>query len=134
MIPGNLSAEYQSLAKSGDRSYIQSKVGRMGVRDTAFALVASTIGGELIALPYAMSHLGLYLGILAIIGIGFLSHVSSMMYLKVGDLVPGNHKSVFELAYALSGRSAIFVVCIVQYFLNFFKIVLYYMIIGDTFS
>jgi len=104
------------------------------VRDTAFALVASTIGGELIALPYAMSHMGLYFGILAIVGIGYLSHVSSMMYLKVGDLVPGHHKSVYELAYALSGRSAIFVVCIVQYFLNFFKIVLYYMIIGDTFS
>ena len=85
-------------------------------------------------MPYAISRMGLLVGLVSIVGIACLSHISSMMYLKVKDLTPGNHESIFELAYTLSGRPAIFVVCLVQYFLNFFSIVLYYMVIGDTAS
>ena len=88
----------------------------------------------MIALPYAMSHMGLYLGLATIATIACLSHMSTMMYLKVRELIPGKHDSIFDIAYALAGRPAIFLVCVVQYFLNFFKIVLYYMVIGDTFS
>ena len=97
-------------------------------------MVASTLGGELVAVPYAMSRMGIIYGAASIVAIGILSHISSMMYLKVKDLTPGKHETVYELAYTLSGRAAIFVVCIVQYFLNFFSIVLYYIIIGDTAS
>ena len=55
-----------------------------------------------------------------------------MMYLKVKDLTPCKHESIYEIAYLLLGRPAIFTVCIVQYLLNFSSMVLYYIIIGDT--
>ncbi len=85
---------------------------KLGVRDTALALVASGVGGELIAMPYAISRLGIYLGFAAIIGIGLLSLFSSMMYLKVKDTIPGNAKSAYEMAHVLFGRPALFVVCV----------------------
>ena len=84
----------------------------MGVYDSAFFIVASSIGGaELVAMPYAISRLGIGLGSLAILVVAILSFISSMMYLKVKDTVPGNHESIYELAYCLSGRAAIFMVC-----------------------
>lgn len=104
------------------------------MRDTALALVASGVGGELIAMPYAMSRLGFYVGFAAIIGIGLLSLFSSMMYIKVKDTIPGNTKSAYEMAHVLFGRPALFVVCIAQYMLVFSDIVLYYIVIGDTLS
>jgi len=41
---------------------------------------------------------------------------------------------VYEIAYALYGRKAIFFVCIIQYILNFAAIILYYILLGDCFE
>ena len=95
-------------------------------------MVAATIGGEIIAVPYACYHLGLYLSIGLLILTAALSHISNMMYLKIKDLTPCHLESIYEIAYLLLGRPAIYIVCIVQYLLNFSSIVLYYVIIGDT--
>jgi len=107
---------------------------KIGVYDSAFFMVAGSIGGEVVAMPYAMSRLGIVYGSLAILVVAILAYISNMMYLKVKDTVPGNHKSIYELAYCLSGRAAIFVVCAIQYMLVFTDMILYYIIIGDTFS
>lgn len=61
-----------------------------------------------------------------------MSHVSNMMYIKVKDLVAnGRYESIYELSYVLFGRNAIFIVCTVQYMLNFTAIILYFIILGD---
>lgn len=61
-----------------------------------------------------------------------MSHVSNMMYIKVKDLVAnGRYESIYELSYVLFGRNAIFIVCAVQYMLNFTAIILYFIILGD---
>ena len=109
-----------------------SKAKKLTVSDTALALVAGTIGGEMVAIPYAVHHMGLFLSIGTIIVVAIISHISNMMYLKVKDLTPCKHESIYEIAYLLLGRPAIFTVCIVQYLLNFSSMVLYYIIIGDT--
>ena len=96
------------------------------------ALVAATIGGEIIAVPYACYHLGLYLSVGLLVLTAALSHISNMMYLKIKDLTPCHLESIYELAYLLLGRPAIYIVCTVQYLLNFSSMVLYYVIIGDT--
>ena len=107
---------------------------KLTIADTTLALVAGTIGGEMVAIPYAIHHLGLYLSIGTIIAVATVSHLSNMMYLKVKDLTPCQHESIYELAYLLLGRPAIYIVCIVQYLLNFTSMVLYYIIIADTAS
>ena len=96
------------------------------------ALVAGTIGGEMMALPYAIRHLGLFVSLGTIVAVAIVSHISNIMHLKVKDLVPCQHESIYEIAYLLLGRPAIYAVCIVQYLINFSSIVLYYIIIGDT--
>lgn len=78
--------------------------------------------------------MGLYLAVGTLVAVAIFSHISNMMYLKVKDLTPCRHESIYELAYLLLGRWAIYVVCTVQYLLNFSSIVLYYIIIGDTTS
>ena len=83
----------------------------MSVFDTAITLVAATIGGEIVAIPYAISHMGLFLSVVTIIAVACLSHTSNMMYLATKDLVPGRFESVYEIAYALVGRWGIYTVC-----------------------
>ena len=105
---------------------------KMGTFDTAVTLIAATVGGEIIAIPFAIYHMGLFLSISTVLAVASFSHISNMMHLKVKDLTPCNHESIYEIAYLLFGRPAIYLVCIVQYFLNFASIILYYMLIGDT--
>ena len=107
---------------------------KLTVFDTALAMVAGTIGGEMVAIPYAFYRMGLYLSVVTLVAVAVFSHISNMMYLKVKDLTPCKHESIYEIAYLLLGRWAIYMVCAVQYLLNFTSIVLYYIIIGDTVS
>ena len=95
-------------------------------------LVAATIGGEIVAIPYAIYHMGIFLSVITIIAMAVISYMSNFMYLKVKDLTPCGHESIYEIAYLLLGRGALYMVCIVQYLLNFSSIVLYYVIIGNT--
>ena len=88
----------------------------------------------MVAIPYAFYRMGLYLSVVTLVAVAVFSHISNMMYLKVKDLTPCKHESIYEIAYLLLGRWAIYVVCAVQYLLNFTSIVLYYIIIGDTVS
>jgi len=78
--------------------------------------------------------MGIWLGLIVMIGVGLLSHISNMMYIKVKDLSGGRYESVHELAYALYGRKAIFFVCVVQYMLSFAGIVLYFIVLSDAFE
>lgn len=54
---------------------------KLTVFDTSLALIAGTIGGEIVAIPYAFHHLGLILSIGTLITVAFTSHISNMMYL-----------------------------------------------------
>ena len=105
---------------------------KLSVFDTTLALVSATVGGEIVAIPFAVQRMGIWLGLFVIVAVAALSHISNMMYLKVKDLSGGRYESVYELAYALYGRRAIFFVCIVQYMLNLAGIVLYFIVLGDA--
>lgn len=107
---------------------------KLGVFETTLALVAATVGGEIVAIPFAVQRLGIWLGLFVFLAVAFLSHISNMMYLQVKDLSGGRYESVYELAYALYGRSAIFFVCVVQYMLSFAGIVLYFIVLSDAFE
>ena len=95
-------------------------------------MVAATVGGEIVAIPFAFYHMGIYFSAAFVILVATLSHLANMMSLRVKDFTPCQFESIYEISYLLGGKCAIYMVCIVQYFLNFFSIVLYYMIIGDT--
>ena len=85
-------------------------------------------------MPYAILHMGIYLGLGSIVLMALLSHFSTMMHLKVKDLTPRRYESMYEIAYLLTGRPSIFIFCIVMMFANFSACIMYYMIIGDSFS
>jgi len=107
---------------------------KLSILETALNLVAASVSSEIIAMPYAIYHMGIYLSLTTIVIVAFLSHISNMMYLKVKDATPLHSESVYELAYLLVGRWAVYLVCTVQYVLNYTSIVFYYSIIGDTLS
>ena len=98
------------------------------------ALVAGTIGGEMMALPHAIRHLGLFVSLGTIVTVAIVSHISNMMYLKIKDLTPRRLESVYEIAYLMFGRVSIFLICTVMFLTNYGAIILYYMIIGETVS
>ena len=55
-----------------------------------------------------------------------------MMYLRVKDMTPRKYESIYEIAYLLTGRVSIFIVCGIQLAMTFSSMIMYYMIIGDT--
>ena len=55
-----------------------------------------------------------------------------MIYLRTKDLTPRKYESVYEIAYLLSGRNAIFVVILTQLLSALGCMILYYIILGDT--
>ena len=66
----------------------ESNKHKLSIFETGLTLVAATIGGEILAIPYAMNHLGLVLGLVTMILMAVASWVSNAMYLKVKDLTP----------------------------------------------
>lgn len=85
-------------------------------------------------MPYALSRMGIFFGVVLIFITAALSHFSSMMQLKVKDLTPRRYESLYEIAYLLVGRKSIFAICIVQFLSNYFACIMFYMIIGETIS
>lgn len=91
----------------------EDKLQKLTVFDTTLTLTAATIGGEIIAIPFAIQRMGIWLGFSVLIIVACLSHFSSMMYIRVKDLMGPQFTSLYELAYVLFGRGGIFFVCIV---------------------
>ena len=90
----------------------------MSTFETALVLVGAAVGSGIIAIPYACSRLGLFLSIGSFAAFGGLSHLSTLMHLKIKDLTPNKHESIYEIAYLLLGRPALFTVLTVQYVIN----------------
>ena len=84
---------------------------KLTVFQTSLALVATNIGAGIVAMPYAFYHLGLGLGLFAIAVTAFVSWMAVILMLKAKDLSPRHYESLYELAYLVMGRSAIFAIC-----------------------
>ena len=84
---------------------------KLTVFQTSLALVATNVGAGIVAMPYAFYHLGLGLGLLAIAVTAFVSWMAVILMLKAKDLSPRHYESLYELAYLVMGRSAIFAIC-----------------------
>ena len=110
------------------------KVHKMTVLQTALTLVATNLGGGILGVAFAFSRLGLYYGVALVLIVATISHISNMMYLKTKDLTPSKSESIYEIAYLLTGRSSIFVICSILFAANFGAMLLFYIIIGDTVS
>ena len=125
------------MALDGTKSQIETSRGAkkyLNRFDTALAMVAATIGGEIIAVPYAVYHMGIWLSLFVLLAVSYISQLSSMMYLKIKDLHPLHSESLYELTYHLLGKWAVYTVCFIQWLLNFASILLYFVIITDTSS
>ena len=96
--------------------------------------MASNIGGGILGFPYAYYHCGLFLGLILTLVMATLSHFSTLLYLKTKDLTPRRYESVYEIAYLLLVRPSIFVVCAVMFAANIGSIIMYYILIGETWS
>ena len=72
--------------------------------------MATNAGGGILGTPYAFYHLGIVNAIILCLVIAIASQASVMIYLRTKDLTPRKYESVYEIAYLLNGRNAIFLV------------------------
>lgn len=107
---------------------------KLSIFQTALALVSTNIGGGLLAMPFAVYHLGIFLGLILLFIAAAMSHYSSVMYLQVKDLTPRRYESLYEIAYLLLGRSSIFVVCAIFFLSNYSGCILFYIMLGEALS
>ena len=104
----------------------------MNIFQTALALVATNIGGGVLAMPFAFYHIGIINAIIMCLVIGGSAQISVMLYLRTKDLTPRRYESVYEIAYLLSGKGAIMLVLVTQMAVALGCMILYYIILGDT--
>lgn len=107
---------------------------KLTVFESALVLVATNIGGGILGLPFAFYHLGIPLSLILCFIMATLGHFSSMMYLKTKDLTPGKYESIYEIAYLLFGRPSLFVVLAILFSSVLGSAILYYIVIGETYS
>ena len=106
----------------------------MSIFDTVMALLATSLGAGTLSISYATYHIGMFYGIAAVIVMMILAHFSMMMYVKTMELTPSKSESVYEIAYLLSGRTSIFVICSILFVTNFGSVVLFYMMSAEALS
>ena len=61
--------------------------------------MATNVGGGILGLPFAFYRTGLVNGMIVCLAVALSAHLSSMMYLKVKDLMPRRYESIYEIAY-----------------------------------
>ena len=112
------------------------KGGKMNVFQTSLSLVSAFVGGGILGYPYAFYSLGLANGIIITILMAIISHCSNMLYVKTCELLPKalGCQTIYDIAYLLFGRPAVYVVLGSYIFNTFGASLLYYMLIGDTIS
>ena len=132
-MPDNLSicSKDENGSSRGGKKKPQQK---MNIFQTSLALVATNIGGAILASPYALYRLGLINGVILLLTLASLAHISNMMYLAIKDLTPRKYESIYEISYLLVGRRSIFIICSVMFVTNLCAMIIYYQIIGDTIS
>ena len=97
-------------------------------------LSAIYTGATLVAIPYAIYNLGIVYGITALVSIGALTILAFHLLILAKDLTPVPSDSLYDIAYMLFGRFAIFFVAMIVFMRNIAAIALNYMVIGDTVS
>lgn len=101
------------MVTTADQSSARKDVDKLSIFQTSLAIVATSIGGGILGVPFAFYNFGIINGVFIALLIAVISHFSSMLYLATKDLTPRRYESVYEIAYLLTGRASIFVVCIV---------------------
>ncbi len=96
------------------------------------ALVATNIGGGILALPFAFYHTGLINGVVLLLFFAATGHLSVLLYLNTKDLTPRKYESTYEIAYLLYGRVSIFITTGTLFFFGLSMMVMYYIILGET--
>mmetsp|Transcript_37185 Transcript_37185/g.48933 ORF Transcript_37185/g.48933 Transcript_37185/m.48933 type:complete len:181 (-) Transcript_37185:971-1513(-) len=104
----------------------------MSIMETAMALVATYTGVPMIGMPFAFYELGFPTAIILGSAIAILAQISIYLLLRTKDLTPRKYESLYELAYILFGRPAVFVICLTIVLRNFGALIINYMIIGET--
>jgi len=92
------------------------------------------MGGCVLGMPYVYYHMGIPLALVSSIIMGFIAYFSAIMLLKTKDLTPRRYESIYEIAFLLMGRPALFVVNIVVFLATFGPLILYYIVFGDVLS
>jgi len=68
------------------------------------------------------------------IGVMITTHMGSMMYLYVKDIVPGQPESLYEIGFMLYGRKSIFILGSILVINAGGLCMIYFIVFGDTFG
>ena len=96
------------------------------------AVISTIIGGGIVAIPYSFVSFGIPLAVLMNIVAVALVTGSVVIYLRVKDIIPDHPESLYEIGFLVIGRSAIFIVALIQFILSFGLMLVYFIVFGDT--
>ena len=103
--------------------YIRDKFKPGGIKGSIFTLIAATLGGGTISLPYAVSENGYVLGPILILLGALVSYYTGMLLVAVGEKVDTDKYEVMALeAYGDRCRkitSVMLVVCLVGFVISY---------------
>ena len=98
------------------------------------AILSTCVGAGIVGLPLAMYSLGLPLAMVLQIGVMITTHMGSMMYLHLKDIVPGKPESLYEIGFMLYGRKSIFMLGSILVINSCGLCMIYFIVFGDTFG
>lgn len=107
---------------------------KMGLMETALALVATYIGVGFLGVPYAYSELGFAWALSMTSVVTFITIVSFYLYMQVNELTPGSNGLLYEITYIIGGRIGIFIVCLTIFLRVAGGLVINYIVVGETLS
>ena len=100
------------------------------VNQGALAILSTCVGGGIVAIPLATFNLGIPLAICLQLGVIFVTHLSSKLYLGMRDLVPDKPDSLYELGYMCVGRGSIFFLASIFITNAFGLCIIYFIVFG----
>jgi amino acid permease len=94
--------------------------------------MSTIVGGGMVGIPWAFYSTGFYFAISFSVFASAQVILCSVLFLKARDLCPERPRSMFELGFAVLGRSSIFWISSIILIMSFGLLVIFFSVFGDT--
>ncbi|XP_060610962.2 putative sodium-coupled neutral amino acid transporter 11 isoform X1 [Anolis sagrei] len=109
---------------------LRPKQGTSNLSSAMFNVINSIIGSGMIGLPYSLKQAGFPLGILLLLGVGYITDYSIVLLIKGGNLSGTNsYQALVNKSYGFVGH---LILSALQFLYPFIAMISYNIITGDT--